>query len=214
MKLIVKNYLLKSNFFYCINISIALNLKYKRVIKMKIYDYEIEKWDGTKLSLKKYQGKVLLIVNTATRCVFTVQYLELVKLYNKFHDLGFEILDFPCNQFGGQSPLTNDKITEYCQKTFNTQFEQLAKIDVNGKNELPLYTYLKSQNLPEEIKGLRNRIKMHSIKKLSKTYEKENDIIWNFTKFIVDKKGNVLRRYSPSFSPRLIEKDILTLLKV
>ena len=156
---------------------------------MSIYDYEVVKQDGQKISLNEYKGKVLLIVNTATGCGFTPQYEGLENLYQKYKDKGFEVLDFPCNQFGHQAPGTDEEIHEFCTMKYNTTFPQFKKIDVNGKNEDPLYTYLKSKK-----GGLIKTIK------------------WNFTKFLVDKDGNVIKRFEPTTKPESIEKFIIEVL--
>ena len=157
---------------------------------MNIYDLKVKTRKGEEVELSTLKGKVMLIVNTATGCGFTPQYEGLEKLYEEYHDKGLEILDFPCNQFGHQAPGTDDEIHEFCTGKYKTQFDQFAKIDVNGKNEDPLYTYLKSKK-----GGLLGK-----------------NIKWNFTKFLVDKEGNVVKRYEPTTEPNKIEKDIVELL--
>lgn len=151
---------------------------------MNIYDYKVKDASGNEVSLSDYKGKTLLIVNTATGCGFTPQYEGLEALYRKYKEDGFEILDFPCNQFGNQAPGSNSEIQSFCQLKYDTTFKLFSKIDVNGENESPLYTYLKSQ------KGglLGSKIK------------------WNFTKFLVDKEGKVLARFAPTDKPEKIEK--------
>ncbi|MBP2097638.1 glutathione peroxidase [Enterococcus rivorum] len=153
---------------------------------MSIYDYEIKAIGGKMVSMKEYQGKVLLIVNTATGCGFTPQYEGLEKLYQEYQTKGLEILDFPCNQFGHQAPGTDEEISGFCQLTYQTSFQTFSKIDVNGENEDPLYTFLKQ----ERGGMLGSKIK------------------WNFTKFLVDKTGNVVKRYAPTVEPKDIEEDI------
>ena len=175
---------------------------------MSIYDIKITNREGKELSLENYKGKTLLIVNTATGCGFTPQYEGLEKLYEQYHNQGLEILDFPCNQFGHQAPGTDDEIHEFCTAKYQTQFDQLAKIEVNGENEHPLYTYLKQQQPNEIIEGTKNKLAMKAIEKISTTYKNKEDIKWNFTKFLVDKEGNVVKRYDPTFDPKNIEKDI------
>ncbi len=157
---------------------------------MGIYDFTMKDAKGQDVPLSDYKGKVLLIVNTATGCGFTPQYEGLEKLYGSYKDQGFEVLDFPCNQFGHQAPGSDEEIVEFCQMTYNTTFRQFSKIEVNGDNEAPLYTWLKSQ------KGglLGNKIK------------------WNFTKFLVDREGNVVGRYDSTIKPEKIENDIKKLL--
>ncbi len=156
-----------------------------------IYDYTVKDRKGNPVSMSEYAGKTLLIVNTATGCGFTPQYEGLEALYEKYKDQGFEILDFPCNQFGRQAPGSNDEIHEFCTLRYNTTFPRFAKIDVNGANEDPLYTYLKSRQ-----KGglLGSKIK------------------WNFTKFLVDKEGNVIGRFAPTDTPEKIDAKVAAIL--
>ena len=157
---------------------------------MSIYDLSVKAQDGTDVPLSTYEGKVLLIVNTATGCGFTPQYEGLEKLYEQYHDQGLDILDFPCNQFGHQAPGTDEEITTFCQLHYNTTFPQFKKIDVNGPDEDPLYTYLKAQS-----KGILG-----------------GKIKWNFTKFLVDREGNVVARFAPTTTPEEIEGQIKELL--
>lgn len=156
-----------------------------------IYNIEVENQDGTKEKLEKYKDKVLLIVNTATKCGFTKQYTELEELYEKYNDRGFEILDFPCNQFFMQAPGTDEEINTICSLKYNTKFKRYHKIDVNGKNATELYIYLKNNYINKE----------RSVR-----------IKWNFTKFLVNKKGEVVGRYEPKTTPKEIEIDIERLL--
>ena len=179
---------------------------------MYLYDISVKKRDGSDLNLSDLKGKVLLIVNTATGCGFTPQYEGLEKLYEMYHEKGLEILDFPCNQFGHQAPGDNDEIHEFCTAKYNTQFDQLDKIEVNGDNESPIYTFLKANSPEEKVVGMKNKMAMGAIMKISKTCVKENDIKWNFTKFLVDKEGNVVKRFDPTFDPMNMEKDIIELL--
>ena len=175
---------------------------------MSLYDYSIVDRNGKEISLKEYKGKVLIIVNTATGCGFTPQYEGLENLYKKYHDNGLEIIDIPCNQFGNQAPGTDDEIHEFCALKYNTSFDQFAKADVNGENELPLYTYLKEQKKEDKIDGIKNKMAMKAIEKISKTLKKDGDIKWNFTKFLIDNDGKVIERYSPTFKPVDMEEDI------
>jgi len=157
---------------------------------MELYDYEVKDGNGQMVSLKKYEGKVLLIVNTATGCGFTPQYEGLQDLYEKYKEKGFEILDFPCNQFGHQAPGTEEEIQDFCQSKFGVTFPMFSKIDVNGKNEILLYTYLKSQQ-----KGF-----------IAST------IKWNFTKFLVDRNGSVVERFAPTVEPEKIDAKVAVLI--
>ncbi len=179
---------------------------------MTIYDYTVKARKGATLNMEDLRGKVLLIVNTATGCGFTPQYKALEALYEKYHDSGLEILDFPCNQFGHQAPGDEGEIHEFCTAKYKTQFDQLAKIDVNGENEEPLFTFLKAQAPDEEVKGMKNKIIMKQIAKISETYIKPSDIKWNFTKFLVDREGNVVKRYDPTSDPADFDADIAALI--
>ncbi|MBR2708163.1 MAG: glutathione peroxidase [Bacilli bacterium] len=179
---------------------------------MNIYDISVKKRGGEEVSLADFKGKVLLALNTATGCGFTPQYEAIENLYEKYHDRGFEVLDFPCDQFGHQAPGSDDEIHEFCTAKYNTKFEQFAKIEVNGENEEKLFTYLKNSISKDEINGVKNKMTMAGVKKISKTCINDNDIVWNFTKFLVDKEGNVVRRLSPIEDPMLLEDDINKLL--
>ncbi len=179
---------------------------------MAFYDYKVKKRKEGELDLSELKGKVVLVVNTATGCGFTPQYEGLENLYKKYNEKGFEILDFPCNQFGNQAPGSDSEIHEFCTAKYKTSFDQLAKIEVNGENEEPLYTFLKSEQPDEEVTGFKNKMAMAAIGKLSKTAKSKSDIKWNFTKFLVDKNGNVVKRYVPTCTPEQIEKDIADLL--
>lgn len=176
---------------------------------MSIYDFQVKTRKGEDFDLHAYEGKVMLIVNTATGCGFTPQYEGLEQLYETYHEKGLEILDFPCNQFKGQAPGSDEEIHEFCTLKYHTQFDQFKKIDVNGENESPLYTFLKAQAPEEEINGIKSKLAMKAIAKLSDSTKNENDIKWNFTKFLVDRSGNVVKRYTPTCTPKEIEKDIL-----
>ncbi|MBE6161159.1 MAG: glutathione peroxidase [Firmicutes bacterium] len=179
---------------------------------MKIYDLKVKKRNGEEFSLSELKDKVLVIVNTATGCGFTPQYKGLEELYQKYHEKGLEILDFPCDQFGHQAPGSDDEIHEFCTMKYNTTFDQFSKVDVNGENEEPLFTILKEQAKNDEISGLKAKMAMKAVEKLSKTTKKPGDIKWNFTKFLVDKEGNVVKRYSPTFEPEKMDEDIANLL--
>ena len=179
---------------------------------MSVYDLKVQKRNGEEFDLSTLKGHVSLVVNTATGCGFTPQYEGLEKLYEQYHDQGFEILDFPCDQFGHQAPGSDDEIHNFCTAKYQTKFDQFSKIEVNGDNESELYALLKEQQPKEEVQGLKNKMAMKAVKKISKTCVKDNDIVWNFTKFLVDKDGNAVKRYDPTFLPSDIEKDIKELL--
>ena len=158
---------------------------------MSIYDYNVKDINSKEVSMSKYKDKVLLIVNVASKCGFTGQYEGLENLYKKYKNEDFMILGFPSNQFSNQEPGTNEEIKEFCTLTYGVDFDMFSKIDVNGKNEIPLYTYLK-----KEVPGV---LGTESIK-------------WNFTKFLVDKNGKVVDRFGSSTKPKDIEGDIKKLL--
>ncbi len=160
--------------------------------QMNIYDFNVKTIDGQEISMSKYKGKVLLIVNVASKCGFTSQYEGLEKLFEKYKNEDFMILGFPSNQFANQEPESNEKIKEFCSLTYDVKFDMFAKVDVNGENEAPLYKFLKSNQ--KGILGTEN-------------------IKWNFTKFLVDKEGNVIDRFASTTTPESIEKDIIKLLK-
>ena len=170
------------------------------VSAQSIYDFKVKDDMGNDVSLADYKGKVLLIVNTATRCGFTPQYDELEALYEKYHADGFEILDFPCNQFGEQAPGTIEEIHQFCTANFNIQFPQFDKIDVNGASESPLFTYLKAQKGfgGFDLNDQRGKFMDEMLRKQDADYDKKSDIKWNFTKFLVSRDGRVVKRYEPT----------------
>ena len=164
-----------------------------------IYDYSIPTPEGNEVSLKDFEGKVMIIVNTATGCGFTPQYKELEEIYEADHDKGLEIIDIPCNQFMGQTPGTDDEIHEFCTLHYNTQFPQYKKSDVNGENALPLYAYLKScQGFKGFGKGIKAAAMSAMLAATDKNYKENPDIKWNFTKFVVDRAGTVVARFEPT----------------
>ena len=179
---------------------------------MNIYDVKITNRKGEEVEMSSFKGKVLLIVNTATGCGFTPQYKGLEELYQKYNAQGLEILDFPCNQFGNQAPGSDEEIHEFCTFRYKTSFDQFKKIDVNGENETELYKFLKSQIVDEKVEGLKGKMAMKAIEKISSTCKKEGDIKWNFTKFLVDREGNVIARFAPTTDPLKIEDAIVELL--
>jgi len=152
-----------------------------------------------------------LIVNSATKCGFTPQYNELTEIYNKYKDQGFTILDFPCNQFGNQAPGTGEEIKEACRLNFLVEYPIFDKIDVNGENEDPLYTYLKQEQPFTEITG-KGATKLKLALKVMNRNAKKDDIKWNFTKFLVDQEGNVVRRFEPTEDLKDVEQAVMELL--
>ena len=173
-------------------ILLILSSSFSKENNMSIYDFNVKTIEGEEISMSKYKGKVLLIVNVASKCGFTSQYEGLEKLFEKYKNEDFMILGFPSNQFANQEPESNEKIKEFCSLTYDVKFDMFAKVDVNGENEAPIYKFLKSSQ--KGILGTEN-------------------IKWNFTKFLVDKEGNVIDRFASTTTPESIEKDIIKLLK-
>ena len=175
-----------------------------------IYDIKVKDDAGKDVSLADYKGKVLLIVNTATRCGFTPQYKELEAIYEKYRAEGLEILDFPCNQFGAQAPGSIKEIHEFCTANFDIQFPQFDKIEVNGANEHPLYTLLKAQKTFSgfDLNAQRGKMMDGMLRRQDAEYDKKTDIKWNFTKFLVSRDGRVLKRYEPTDKMTDVEADI------
>ena len=179
-------------------------------VAQSVYDFKVNDDAGKEVALTDYKGKVLLIVNTATRCGFTPQYKELEALYEQYAEQGLEILDFPCNQFGEQAPGSIEEIHQFCTVNFNIQFPQFDKIEVNGENEHPLYTYLKSQKGfgGFDLNDKTGKLLDDMLRKRDANYDKNADIKWNFTKFLVSRDGKVLKRYEPTEKIETIEADI------
>ena len=176
---------------------------------MGFYDYKVTDTKGGEKDLKDFEGKVVLVVNTATGCGFTPQYKELEEMYEAFHDKGLEILDIPCNQFAGQTPGTDEEIHEFCTLNYNTQFPQMKKVDVNGETQIPLYRFLKEQQGFKGFgEGKMADLLRDMLPKIDPDYEKNPEIKWNFTKFLVDRKGNVLARFEPTTDMAEVRKAV------
>ena len=188
--------------------NITTNKKQKEM--KTVYDFSLTDKKGNSVSLADYKGKVLLIVNTATGCGFTPQYEALETMYKKLRDKGFEILDVPCNQFGHQTPGNDEEVTEFCTMKFGTDFPQFKKSDVNGANALPLFTWLKEEKgyaggayeakLVKVMEDLYNKANAEP--------RKQNDIQWNFTKFLIDREGKVVARFEPTVDMKEVEKAV------
>ena len=178
-----------------------------------IYDYEVTTGKGEKVSLSDFKDRVILVVNTATGCGFTPQSAPIEQLYKDYHVKGLEILDIPCNQFGAQTPGSDEEIHEFCTLHYNTTFPQMKKSDVNGENELPLFTYLKSQKGFEGFdEHPYKELLENMFKAADPDWDKKSDIKWNFTKFVVDRKGNVVARFEPTADMKKVEDCIKSLL--
>lgn len=178
----------------------------------RIYDFKALTGKGAELSFNEFEGKVLMIVNTASKCGFTPQYDGLEALYQKYKDQGFTIVGFPCDQFAHQEPGTDAEIEEFCRLNHGVTFQLMKKIDVNGAQAHPIFEYLKSQAPTEEYKGLKAKAAQKLFKSISKSVEKESDIKWNFTKFVISRDGTVIKRFAPTTTPEQMEKDIQALL--
>ncbi|MBQ6437129.1 MAG: glutathione peroxidase [Bacteroidales bacterium] len=178
----------------------------------KIYNYKALNNRGVEVDFAQYEGKVLMIVNTASKCGFTPQYDGLEELYQKYKDQGLMIVGFPCDQFAHQEPGTNEEIAEFCRINHGVTFPLMAKTDVNGREAHPIFEYLKSQAPTEEYKGLKAKATQKMLKGISKSVEKESDILWNFTKFLISRDGTTVKRYAPTVTPAKIEDDIQKML--
>lgn len=186
----------------------------KEVYDMSIYDFTVKTMDGREKSLSDYSGKVLLIVNTATACGFTPQYGDLQAIYAEYADKGLEILDFPCNQFGNQAPGDDEEIHSFCTGRFGVTFPQFSKIEVNGEQAIPLYGYMIGE------KGFKGFDQGHELtvrleemfSAMNPNYKNEPDIKWNFTKFLIDRQGNVVERFEPTADMKYLEERIKELL--
>ena len=174
---------------------------------MNIYDLNVRAQDGSEVSLSQYRGKVLLVVNTATGCGFTPQYDELQDIYDEYKDRGLEILDFPCNQFGGQAPGDDEEIHSFCTGRYGITFPQFSKVDVNGENAAPLFRWL-TENTKFEGFGKSPMGLMLSgvVKKNDKDYKNNGNVKWNFTKFLIDREGNIVARFEPTDMKKLKER--------
>ena len=180
---------------------------------MGFYDYSVPNTKGEEVSMKDFEGKVVMVVNTATGCGFTPQYEDIESIYEEFHDKGFEVVDVPCNQFAGQTPGTDEEIHVFCSLHYNTQFPQMKKADVNGDTAIELFKYLKSQKTFEGFgKGPKALAMSAMLKKIDKDYKNNSEIKWNFTKFIVDRQGNVVARFEPTASMKDVEDCVASLI--
>ncbi len=174
-----------------------------------VYDFKVKDRSGNEVSVGDYSGKVLLVVNTATGCGFTPHYEPLESMYKDLRDKGFEILDFPCNQFAGQAPGSDDEIHEFCTVKFGTEFPQFSKIDVNGDDADPLFAYLAGEKPFEGFgKGMKAAAMNKFTKMNNKKYGDKAYIKWNFTKFLVDRNGNVVERFEPTVDMDEVRKAV------
>ena len=189
-------------------------MRHEKGVKMGFYDLTVTARDGSEVKLSDYQGKVFMVVNTATGCGFTPHYEPIEKMYEDLHEQGFEVIDVPCNQFAGQTPGTDDEIHEFCTLKYHTQFPQMKKSDVNGENAIELFKYLKSQKGFEGFGMGAKALAMNLLlKRIDKDYKNNSEIKWNFTKFIVDRKGNVVARFEPTADMKEVRSFVENLVK-
>ena len=179
---------------------------------MGFYDFSVTDRGGNEVPMKNFEGKVVVVVNTATGCGFTPHYEPLEAMYEKYHDQGLEILDIPCNQFGAQTPGTDEEVHEFCTLKYNTQFDQMHKSDVNGENELPLYTWLKSQKGFAGFTGPAAEFMNKHLAGIDPDFENNPAIKWNFTKFVIGRDGNVTARFEPTADMADVEACVVSLL--
>lgn len=175
---------------------------------MNIYDFKVKAQDGSEVSLSDFKGKVLLIVNTATDCGFTPQYEELQDIYDAHQKDGLEILDFPCNQFGEQAPGDDEEIHSFCTGRYGITFPQYSKIDVNGENAIPLYQYLTSNTTFAGFSGPMSLILKPIVKKMDADYKNNGKIKWNFTKFLINREGEIVARFEPTTDMKTVKEKV------
>lgn len=175
---------------------------------MNIYDFKVKAQDGSEVSLSDFKGKVLLIVNTATGCGFTPQYEELQDIYDAHQKDGLEILDFPCNQFGEQAPGDDEEIHSFCTGRYGITFPQYSKIDVNGENAIPLYQYLTSNTTFAGFSGPMSLILKPIVKKMDADYKNNGKIKWNFTKFLINREGEIVARFEPTTDMKTVKEKV------
>ena len=178
----------------------------------KIYDFKALTSKGKELDFAQFQGKVLLIVNTASKCGFTPQFAGLEELNQQYKDKGLVVIGFPCNQFAAQDPGSDSEIEGFCQLNYGVSFQIMKKVDVNGAAAEPIFEYLKAQAPTEEYNGLKAKAAKALFKTISKSVEKDSDIKWNFTKFLISKDGETIKRYAPTTEPKNFAKDIEAML--
>ena len=179
---------------------------------MNVYDFCVKAQDGSDVELSQFKGKVLLIVNTATGCGFTPQYTELQEMYEELHDSGLEILDFPCNQFGAQTPGTDEEVHDFCTGRYGITFPQYSKIDVNGENAIPLYKWITENTKFAGFNGPMGIILKPIVKKMDSDYKNNGNIKWNFTKILVNKEGEIVERFEPTADVKKIADKVKELL--
>ncbi len=198
-----------------LGILLSMSLCAQNTEKMAtIYDFKALNNKGEQVDMAQYKGKVLMIVNTASKCGFTPQYDGLEALYKKYLDQGFVILGFPCDQFKHQEPGTDEEIAEFCRLNHGVTFPLMKKIDVFGENADPIFKYLTTQCPTEEVKGLKDKAVMKMVDSLSKAEgREEGGVRWNFTKFLISKDGSIIKRFAPTTTPEELDAEVAAMLK-
>lgn len=179
---------------------------------MNAYDFKVMTQEGTEKNLADYEGKVLLVVNTATGCGFTPQYEELQKMYEELQDKDFEILDFPCNQFANQTPGTDEEVHDFCTGRYGITFPQFSKIDVLGETAIPLFKWLSENTTFQGFSGAMKMVLAPIVKKMDADYKNNGKIKWNFTKFVIDRNGEIVGRFEPTASIKDVREKVLEVL--
>lgn len=179
---------------------------------MNVYDFCVKAQDGSDVELSQFKGKTLLIVNTATGCGFTPQYTELQEMYEELHESGLEILDFPCNQFGEQTPGSDEEVHDFCTGRYGITFPQYSKIDVNGEDAIPLYKWLTENTKFAGFSGSMSIILSPIVKKMDKDYKNNGNIKWNFTKILINKEGEIVERFEPTADVKKIADKVKEIL--
>ena len=179
---------------------------------MNLYDFTVKAQDGSDVALSDFKGKVVLVVNTATGCGFTPQYDELQDMYDELKDKGFEILDFPCNQFANQAPGSDEEIHTFCSGRYGITFPQYSKVDVNGENAIPLFKWLTENTKFEGFNGPAKLMLTPIVKKMDADYKNNGNVKWNFTKFVIDKNGEIAGRFEPTADCKKVKAKVESLL--
>lgn len=179
---------------------------------MNVYDFTVRAQDGSEVNLSDYNGKVLLVVNTATGCGFTPQYEELQVMYEELKDKGFEILDFPCNQFANQTPGSDEEVHDFCTGRYGITFPQFSKIDVNGENAIPLFKWLSDNTTFQGFSGAMKLVLAPIVKKMDADYKNNGKIKWNFTKFVIGRDGEIVARFEPTADVKDVRDKVMEVL--
>ncbi|MCR4955164.1 MAG: glutathione peroxidase [Lachnospiraceae bacterium] len=180
---------------------------------MNLYDFKVKAQDGSEVDLSQYKGKVVVVINSATKCGFTPQYTPLQELYDECKEQGLEILDFPCNQFADQAPGDDEEIHAFCEGRFGITFPQFSKVDVNGENAIPLFKWLTENTKFEGFDGPMKLMLAPIVKKMDKDYKNNGNIKWNFTKFVIGKDGEIVARFEPTADMKNVRECVVSLLE-